>query len=299
VIEHILHYHNRLHQFVCSGTKQMKIITSLWDYNSVFGSPSACTFLSRSAEILRESIKPAPLSSMNHIDKDIRLVYTSTGPAYKSINAIHDAECPHRRVRNVYYTHGFAEILKAEVLVHSARVKSFLPRLTMRALEAGNPLASLYPGKVACWWPILEDMFTSPVVSSLMTSLKAELVQHGEYESLSVDATMRATLSILGQPHPRSSGEQSAFPAKDRLTRILTVRGRTNAVLAMSPMPRENVDAYTQVVSDSIPPGVHGQVRFLATDDPSPSMWTGLKSALPNLQVLVLDPVHLAMVLRS
>ena len=103
-------------------------------------------------------------------------------------------------------------------------------------------------------------------------------------------------LRILGQAHPRTTGEPSAFEVKDRLTRALTVRGRTNAVIAMTPMSGENAFMYSKLLSECIPAGVHGQVRFVATDDPSLLMWQQLKQVLPNLIVLNVGPVHLAIV---
>ena len=296
VVEHLLRYHDRAHQYVRSGTKQLKVIAALWDHDTMIGYEARSGYLRRSADILRKSVVPGLSGSVNAIDKQIRLAFTKNGPVYLNAEAVVDGKIPFRRVHNIYYTHDFAEMLKAEVLVYNARVKSFLPRLAMRTIEAGNPLASLYPSKVACWWPLIEDIMCSPVVDDLKTELKAQLVQHEEYESISVDTTMRVTLSILGQPHPRAAGEHSAFEVKDRLTRVLTVRGRTNAVIAMTPMSGENTLMYSQLLSECILVGVHGQVRFLAIDDPSLSLWQHLKKVLPNLTVMNLDPGHLAIV---
>ena len=253
-------------------------------------------YLQRSAKILRSSVRFGVSDGVNYIDKELRLVFSKDGPSYKSVAEILSGRCCYRRVRNLYYTHDFAEMFKAEVLVYFARVRSFLPRLAMRALDAGNSLASLYPSKVACWWPVIEDIFTSPIVSELKEKLKADLIQHNEYQSLSVDATLRCTLSVMGQPHPKHPSEPSVYPKQDRLTRVLTVRGRTSAVIAMEPMSAENSKTYAQVLSDSIPTGAHGQVRFLSTDNPSNVLWQALKSTLPNLEVISLDTVHLAIV---
>ena len=68
-----------------------------------------------------------------------------------------------RRVGNLYYTHGFAEMLRAEVLVFNARVSSLLPRLAMHACAHGNQLGCLYPVHVRVWLAIIEDIFASPM----------------------------------------------------------------------------------------------------------------------------------------
>jgi hypothetical protein len=114
----------------------------------------------RSAAILQSSVQPALSSTVNPIDKCIRLVLTESGPMYKSLLEVETA--PHfRRVGNMFYTHGFAELLRAEVMVHHARVRSFLPRLVMQACAHNNELTCLFPGN-KYWWPLVEDIFSSP-----------------------------------------------------------------------------------------------------------------------------------------
>ena len=109
---------------------------------------------------MHSSVQRALSSSVNTIDKCIRLVLTESGPVYKSLLEV-ETEPHFRRVRNLLYTHGFAELLRAEVLVHHARVKSFLPRLVMQACAHNNELGCLFPSHPH-WWPIVEDIFSSP-----------------------------------------------------------------------------------------------------------------------------------------
>jgi hypothetical protein len=105
---------------------------------------------------------PALTTSSNNIDKLIRLVFTDAGPTYMSMLEV-EAALDLRRVGNLYYTHGFAEMLRAEVLVFNARVRSLLPRLAMHACAHGNQLGCLYPLHVRVWLGIVEDIFASPV----------------------------------------------------------------------------------------------------------------------------------------
>ena len=293
---HISGYHTRLTQYVCSGTKQMKVIAALWDHDSLLRVSPGNFYLRRSAEILRESVKPPLSATANSIDKDIRLVLTNTGPVYMSKAFIDASTDTFRRARNIYYTREFAEMLRGEVLMHNARVRSFQPRLAIRAMEAGNSLASLYPSKVADWWPVIEDIFLSPAAKALRESLLAELARREEFESLSVDATMRVALTILGQEHPRCSSGNEAFSSQDCLRRVLTVRGRTGAVVAMVPIPRETAGTYAEALANCIPTSSRELVRFIATDDPSPLLWTSMRDTFPNLSILCLDTVHLPIV---
>ena len=50
-----------------------------------------------------------------------------------------------------------------------------------------------------------------------------ELVQHEEFECVSIDATMRCCLSLLGQARPRASSTERAQAAFDELSSIRRV----------------------------------------------------------------------------
>ena len=45
-------------------------------------------------------------------------------------------------------------------------VLSVINRLSNHAASSGNLLANLLPGRPRDWWPIIEDVFSSPAVSS-------------------------------------------------------------------------------------------------------------------------------------
>ncbi len=187
----------------------------------------------------------------------------------------------YRRVRNIYYERGFAEVLRAEILLNNARMKAVLPRLALRAREAGNRLSCLYPTKVNCWWPIVEDIFTSPPLQNFKDGLQKRLVDATEFEYLSVDATMRCCLSVLGQPHPRSTSTQAAFPSEDCKRRVLTVRGRTNAVLVMAPVHKEDVESYVRALSDQVSEAAKALLH-IACDNPSKKMWVAMSDIFPH-----------------
>lgn len=109
--------------------------------------------------------------------------------------------------------------------------------------RCANELGGLYPSHVKDWWPMVEDIFKSPRVTGIKKRLRLgginfgvsdrtvrggwrlyakeiqqhalplrmqELVNHEEFQSLSIDATMRCCLPILGQAHPRASAIKKA-----------------------------------------------------------------------------------------
>ena len=51
--------------------------------------------------------------------------------------------------------------------------------------------SSLLPRHANHWWPMIEDIFRSDRVRSLERELETELVQHQEFEFVSMDATLR------------------------------------------------------------------------------------------------------------
>lgn len=92
-----------------------------------------------------------------------RLVLTANGPEYRNREWV-DRDALVRRVGYTYYTQDFAELMYRELLWHDSKVKSVLPRLHMRTAELGNPLAGLFPSHCKNWWPLVEDVFSSPAV---------------------------------------------------------------------------------------------------------------------------------------
>ena len=79
VLQHIRAYHVDRRQFVCSGTKQLKICCALFDSDQLRGNIKGC-YLQRSAGILRATVQPPLRGSINEIDRHISLVLTGSGP---------------------------------------------------------------------------------------------------------------------------------------------------------------------------------------------------------------------------
>jgi hypothetical protein len=124
-----------------------------------------------------------------------------------------------------------------------------------------------------------------------------ELETHEEYIAISIDATMRSCMSILGQAHHRASREikaQSAIGEKDSLKRVITVRGRTGAVLLMLAVKSDNAEETALAISENFSITACGQVKYIAVDNPSSKLINELLPSMPNLSIMALDPVHLA-----
>ena len=118
VRHHVKTYHTAPRQYMASGTKQMKIVLSLFDRDQCHG-VLAREYLRASTEILRRTVHPGLSRKINCIDKNIRLVLTECGPEYWHVESVRCSFV--RRVRNLYYTKGMAQLVYEEMLNNSAK----------------------------------------------------------------------------------------------------------------------------------------------------------------------------------
>ena len=184
-------------------------------------------------------------------------------------------------------------MLFREFLMADSKIKAMIPRLIMRAVEAGSELANLVSLKTRVWLPIIEDVFTSPVVKKLHADLRDEAVRHTELESISIDATLRCCLRIVGQASyraPAATRAQAAFDDDVASRRIVTVRGRTSAVMGMWPVQREDTASVVSCLRDCLPPGgiaipfhYSNKCNCLCTRHPRYQTYTGSASYPANM----------------
>lgn len=132
----------------------------------------------------------------------------------------------------------------------------------------------------------------------LRNSVLAECATRNEFVAISVDGTFRVCLSIMGQ-RPFNLGktlrEDAAYQERESIRRVITVRGKTGAVVAMFGAPGESSTDIRTGLEQHLPDKALRQVKFVATDCPSAKLFRELKQTLPHLECLCLDPVHLAM----
>lgn len=136
---HIQKHHSKKKQFCCSGTKQLRVIQALFDDDQMRGIQPTARYLRRSATILRASLGKGDEND-NKLDRQIRLVLTEKGPLYKPADLVMADTAPYRRAKNLYYTHGFADLVFQEMLVCHAKAK----QVTCPALVDFQILFSLH-----------------------------------------------------------------------------------------------------------------------------------------------------------
>ena len=297
LLKHLQSHHSAKNQFVCSGTKQIKIILSLHDADCARRNMQF-SYRQRSAEYIRAQVRPPLSHKRNQVDRHVRLLLTAAGPMYCNETAL-GVTVFARRVRNVYYDKTFAEMLYRELVLHHANVKSVWGRLHLRCIEAGNELSNLLPTHTQHWWPIVEDVFTSTAVRNLLASLQLTFEAASEYTCISIDATLKVAMCIKGQGNYRASAavrNDACFGDDEALRRVLTVRGQTGAVLVIQLIKGEDANEIGLCLQRSLSTSSRLQVRYVMSDSPSVKLLKALQPVFPNLKGLALDPVHLAIV---
>ena len=83
--------------------------------------------------------------------------------------------------------------------------------------------------------------------------------------------------------------------AVDSPAQVLTIRGRTGAVLLMTPIPDEDAPSIAEALRVGLSGEALSQVRVIHTDDPSVRLLAALRSVCPNLAYLCLDAMRLPM----
>lgn len=119
-----------------------------------------------------------------------------------------------------------------------------------------------------------------------------------EYAHIAIDATIRIMRRVRGQADYRATPDARADAAiqdGQAFRRVLTIMGRTSAPLGSYVIAEESADVVRETLMTQWTSAQRGQVLTVVSDNPSGKMLTELRRALPNLLVLALDPVHLAM----
>jgi hypothetical protein len=195
--------------FVASGTKQMKVVSALYDHMRLHDKPLT-HLLRKSAELLRATVHP-PLAGVK-IDKELRLLLDAKSPSYVNRAQLLSAEgaggvgaVVARRIGDTYITRDFATTLMREAVMSGGLVRPIKTRMLLRAQESGCEIPHLFPTHVAQWLGFLEDVFKSEFVQRMQADLMSALIDNQEMYHASIDATIRAAMRIKGQANYRDS----------------------------------------------------------------------------------------------
>ncbi|CAE7245695.1 unnamed protein product [Symbiodinium sp. CCMP2456] len=232
---HIDKHHSKKNQYVCSGTKQIKVIINLHDH-AASSQDVAKSLLQSSAALMRATVQPDLSFKKNNIDKQIRLVLDADGPYYINLASI------------------------------------------------GS---------------IVHDVAASSAFRGKMERMMGSWLRRDEWHYVSMDATLKLCVKVMGQAPYRASKkirEEAPFGDEVAWRRLLTVRGRTGAVLLMQPIQNESSEQIAETLRDNFSEEQLMSIRHVGTDSPSEKLLSALAEVCPRLQSLTLDPIHLAIV---
>jgi hypothetical protein len=176
----------------------LSVVYALFDRDQMTGGDCGGRFLARAAQELRRTVLPALSPRLLDLDRALVLVLTAEGPRYSSAEAVARSSGL-RRVGYTYYDQSFANVLLQEILMTHGRLRTMLPRLTARLLSSGAALAELLPRHTSHWSGLVEDVMSTAYVSSLRRQCLDACYDLGEFEHLSVDATLRVLRRVKGQ----------------------------------------------------------------------------------------------------
>ena len=171
-----------------------------------------------------------------------------------------------RRVGNFYYDLDFALLIFRNCLLASGSITQTMCRVTQSLASAGCETTALLPSMSGLWAKLLEDVFYSPGVEKCLASYLDVCHEHSEFESLSIDCTFRLAMSLQGQVSYRAPAAvrlMSALPQDDALHAVLSVRGKTGAVVALVPLYREKSELVRDALQSSLSATHRGQVKHI------------------------------------
>ena len=85
----------------------------------------------------------------------------------------------------------------------------------------------------------------------------------------------------------------------EAVRRVLTVRGRTGAVVVMDVVRDETAADVSDYFMEKMHAGARAQVEYIAADNPSPKLHRSMAACCPRFKALYLDPVHVVIVYHT
>ena len=242
--KHLSEGHSLGKNYVSSGTKQLRVCMSMFE-SDMFRGTFPGGYLSRSAQVLRDTVVPGVPPGTARIDRYLRLVLDGDGPRFVSAHG-DLLRTPVRRVGNTIYTRSFAEKFLCEMCQCRCSLREAMSRLQSGFLLDGCSLGSLMPEHGKTMMLVLEDILRGECVKQWQRALVDSAWKAGEYRVLTVDGTMKSAMGAKGYKRGRAgalattAGDSmdSAWGVGAQPPRVLTVRGGLSGFLFGAPLVR-------------------------------------------------------------
>ena len=126
-------------------------------------------------------------------------------------------------------------------------------------------------------------MASSTAFPAKMDHMSVTLMRQNEWYYISIQTSYRA---------PKRVRDDAPFGDDVARRRLLTIRGRTGAVLMIHPLQSESAEHVVEAMTNNFSEAQLQTIRHIRTDSPSEKLAKQLKLACPGLRSLMLDPSH-------
>ena len=156
------------------------------------------------------------------------------------------------------------------------KVRSMVTRCHTQAIDQGSRMTTMFPTNSRHWHPVMEDVAFSDAFELKLSEMTSCLEGNDEWHYISMDATMKICLKVMGQESyraPKDRREAAPFPDEIAFRRVLTVRGRSGAVLLLHPLQGEASEQVVAGLRENFTDTQLKQVRHVAYDSPSEKLY--------------------------
>ena len=273
---HLVRHHGPEMRFVCSGTKQPRAVMALHQCDLFRGGRPA-DYLAQSAELIRCSVGPLSCTRRLRVGRECRVPLTESGPRFVCRD-IGSGAVAARRVGNVFYKRGFADVFLRHLMQTGGRMHMPMNRLQCVIQLQGCQLGHTLPEHPKTMWPVAEDIVRSPDVSAWRTAMYDGLRSADGFHVLSVDGTIKIATGVrrrdAGTPLTPGGSQQDHV---DHNTCVLTTRTLQCAFLDLAVVPSDSkphvvVSALENAVLLDDRVGAH----WVVVDNASPALHAAL-----------------------
>jgi hypothetical protein len=186
----------------------------------------------------------------------------------------------------------FIRAVAATALLCQGRPKLIREKLVLDASK--TPLSNGIPESLpsaSFIGSLLSRIFSGGTVAEMIQEMRLTVgFLFDEFSDVSIDGTVNIMQSIVGNVPEGKDGVR--LPDQERC--CLTVKGRTGAVLALTPAPNESFDQQALALETAVPGARRDAVLSICTDCPPKlmSQSTRLRAIFPNLRCVSEDPGH-------
>ena len=124
------------------------------------------------------------------------------------------------------------------------------------------------------------DLMESHALLFFRHQKKMQLLKMKEYESMSIDATYKLALKVVGQNRSQ----------KHNFTSVIGTRGSPLGLVAAE---GESPTTLKAVFQEVVPAIALPQVKYISSDVCTGKLFKALSEVCPKLRILSLDPLHL------